>query len=79
MTAQENIHSQPDAEFDGIKENRTRKPPVYFNILFYGLIIWGVLFSAYFLLSGWSSHEEFQQKMDAHQEKISREYSEAGK
>lgn len=79
MTAQENIHAQQDDGFDGIKENRTRKPPVYFNILFYGLIIWGILFSAYFLLSGWSSHEEFQQKMDAHQEKISQEYSGADK
>jgi len=50
---------------DGI-EDRHRKPPVYFNVLFYGLIIWGVLFSAYFILSGWSSHTEFQQKMTAY-------------
>jgi cytochrome c oxidase cbb3-type subunit 3 len=55
--------------YDGIQEDREQKPPVYFNLLFYGLIIWGVIFSAYFLLSGWSSHDEFQQKMATHQQK----------
>lgn len=52
---------------DGISENRERKPPVYFTVLFYGLIVWGVIFMAYYLLSGWSSETEFQQKMTAHQ------------
>lgn len=57
-------------KFDGIKENRDNPPPpAYFNILYYGLIIWGVLFSAYYLLSGWSSHGEFQDKMKSHQAK----------
>lgn len=50
-------------KFDSIRENRETPPPVYFNILFYGLIIWGILFSAYYLFSGWSSHGEFQDKM----------------
>lgn len=50
-------------KFDGIKENRENPPPSYFNILYYGLILWGLLFSAYFLFSGWSSHGEFQEKM----------------
>jgi len=53
---------------DGIIENRERRPPAYFNILFFGLIIWGVIFMAYFLFSGWSSDAEFQAKMKAHQE-----------
>ena len=53
--------------FDGIKD-RYRKPPVYFNVLFYGLIIWGVAFSAWFILSGWSSHTEFRQKMTAYEQ-----------
>lgn len=70
MTTQENIHEQNEP-FDGIKENRENKPPVYFNILFYGLIIWGLLFMGYFLFSGWSSDTEFQQKMDAHQQQYS--------
>ncbi len=52
--------------FDGIKE-KGAPPPSYFNILFYGLIIWGLLFSAYFLFSGWSSHGEFQEEMQQHQ------------
>lgn len=52
---------------DGISENRERRPPVYFTVLFYGLIVWGVIFMAYYLLSGWSSETEFQQKMKVHQ------------
>lgn len=55
-------------EFDGIKD-QGNPPPAYFNILYYGLIIWGVLFSAYFLFSGWSSHAEFQEKMQNYQTK----------
>jgi len=53
--------------FDGIKENRENPPPGYFNILYYGLILWGVVFAAYFLLSGWSSQAEFQANMKEHQ------------
>lgn len=56
-------------KFDGIKENRENPPPAYFNILYYGLILWGIIFSAYFLFSGWTSHGEFKEKMDAHQAK----------
>ena len=70
MTTQENIQSDHDEPFDGINDQH-EKPPVYFNILFYGLIIWGVLFMGYYLMSGWSSHNEFQEKMDAHQQKYS--------
>ncbi len=57
-------------EVDGIRENRTNPPPGYFNILYYGLIAWGVLFSAYYLLSGWSSSSEFEAKMSAHQQQV---------
>jgi cytochrome c oxidase cbb3-type subunit 3 len=59
-------HKHAVHEFDGIVENRVSTPPVYFNILFYGLIIWGIAFCAYYLLSGWSSEAEFQEKMAAH-------------
>ena len=51
---------------DGIVEDRKQAPPVYFNILFYGLIVWGVIFMGWFLFSGWSSHDEFEEKMAAH-------------
>jgi cytochrome c oxidase cbb3-type subunit 3 len=51
---------------DGIVEDREKAPPVYFTILFYGLIIWGVAFMSFYLLSGWSSDSEFQEKMAAH-------------
>jgi len=51
---------------DGIVEDREQAPPVYFTILFYGLIIWGVAFMSFYLLSGWSSDAEFQEKMAEH-------------
>ncbi len=54
-------------DFDGITEDREQRPPAYFTVLFYGLIVWGVVFSAFYLLSGWSSDAEFQVKMQAHQ------------
>ena len=54
-------------DYDGITENREQRPPVYFTVLFYGLIIWGVAFSAFYLLSGWSSDSEFKMKMQVHQ------------
>ncbi|HEB68914.1 MAG TPA: hypothetical protein ENI88_04760 [Desulfobulbus sp.] len=70
MTIQENIPVDQNEPFDGIKENRETKPPVYFNILYYGLIAWGLVFIAYFLLSGWSSHQEFKDKMEVHQQQV---------
>ena len=60
------LHTEEHA--DGIVEDRQQAPPVYFNILFYCLIIWGVIFMAYYLFSGWSSDAEFQQKMTTHKE-----------
>jgi cytochrome c oxidase cbb3-type subunit 3 len=65
---EEHEHKHAVHEFDGIIENRVSSPPIYFTILFYGLIIWGVAFCAFYLLSGWSSEGEFEQKMAAHQE-----------
>lgn len=59
-------HKHAVHEFDGIIENRVSKPPVYFTVLFYGLIIWGIAFMSFYLLSGWSSEAEFQEKMAAH-------------
>jgi cytochrome c oxidase cbb3-type subunit 3 len=60
-------HKHAVHDFDGIIENRIKSPPVYFTVLFYGLIIWGVAFMSFYLLSGWSSDAEFQEKMAAHQ------------
>jgi len=54
-------------DFDGITENREQRPPVYFTVLFYGLIVWAVAFCAFYLLSGWSSDAEFQAKLQAHE------------
>ena len=52
---------------DGIIENREQRPPLYFTVLFYGLIVWAVAFCAFYLLSGWSSEAEFQMKIKAHE------------
>lgn len=58
--------SHHEEHADGIVEDREKAPPVYFTILFYGLIIWGVAFMAFYLLSGWSSDSEFKEKMAIH-------------
>lgn len=63
MSTNESHHEE---HADGIVEDREKTPPVYFTVLFYGLIIWGVAFMAFYLLSGWSSDAEFQDKMAAH-------------
>jgi len=63
---EEHQHKHSTHDFDGIVENRVNKPPVYFTVLFYGLIVWGVAYAAFYLLSGWSSDAEFQAKMQAH-------------
>ncbi len=63
-------HKQDEKHADGIIENRERKPPVYFSILFFGLILWGIIFMAYYLFSGWSSDAEFQAKMEVHQQQV---------
>ena len=68
MSASEN--NQQEAPADGIRDLHA-SPPAYFNLLFYGLIVWGVIFSAYYLLSGWSSTAEFEQKMATHLEETS--------
>jgi cytochrome c oxidase cbb3-type subunit 3 len=52
--------------FDGIRYRGETPPPTIFTILFYGLIIWGLAFMGYYLFSGWSSHDEFDQKKKAH-------------
>lgn len=63
------IHEQPIHDFDGITENRENQPPIYFKVLLYGLVAWGIVFSAYYLLSGWSSEKEFQQQMASYRER----------
>ena len=60
-------HKHSVHNFDGIIENRVNSPPIYFTVLFYGLIVWAVAFCAFYLLSGWSSDAEFQAKMQAHE------------
>lgn len=58
-------HQHQQDHADGIVE-AGKGVPNYFYVLFFGLIIWGVIFMAYYLLSGWSSDAEFQEKMATH-------------
>lgn len=60
---------EPAANFDGISERHGQRPPTYFMVLFLGLIVWGVIFMAYYLLGGWSSQGEFEEKMAAHRQR----------
>lgn len=65
----ENDVPQAAPHSDGIKE-RHAPLPGYFKILYGGLVTWAVIFSAYFLFSGWSSSAEFERKMATHQESV---------
>lgn len=60
--------AEDNKDFDGIKYRGDTPPPAIFNVLFYGLIIFGVVFMGYYLLSGWSSKSEFAQKKQARDE-----------
>ena len=73
MTTYDEMDSTKGEPFDGIRENRKNSPPPYFNILFYGLIVWGLIFMGYFLFSGWSSQGEFQEKMSVYREQLGQE------
>lgn len=68
--SKQNNHQAPRHEVDGIVEDRATRPPGYFNLLYYGLILWGVAFSAYYLLSGWSSSSEYAEKKAAHEAQV---------
>lgn len=61
-----NSEQSHESHADGIVE-AGNKAPIYFYLLFFGLIAWGVIFTAYYLFSDWSSGSEFDDKMAAHQ------------
>lgn len=52
--------SDEHKQYDGISYRHPDKPPMIFNILYYGLWIWGLCFMGYFLFSGWSSHGRYE-------------------
>lgn len=51
--------SDENKEYDGIRYRAEKNAPLVFRILFWGLVIWGVIFMAYYLFSGWSSYGEY--------------------
>lgn len=55
--------SSTSQTFDGIVDNKASQLPKPALLLFVGLILWGVCFCGYYLLSGWSSSAEFEVKM----------------
>jgi cytochrome c oxidase cbb3-type subunit 3 len=59
-------HGTDRRDFDGIIDDRGQGIPKGYVLLFYGLVIWGVLFIGFYLFSGWSSHGEFEDRMEAH-------------
>lgn len=65
----ESVTPQAGSYSDGIREGRAPMPG-YYKVLFAGLVIWAVFFSAYYLFSGWSSSGEFEEKMATHQESL---------
>ncbi|RNC66665.1 MAG: cytochrome C [Desulfuromonadales bacterium] len=61
-----------DHEYDGIRYRKERNAPAIFRVLFYGIVVWGVIFIGYFLLSGWSSETEFRQKRQEKQDVLAK-------
>lgn len=57
-------------DYDGIKyrEGDTSSPGI-FKILFTVLVVWGVIFTGYYLFSGWSSQSEADAAKKARDEK----------
>jgi len=45
-------------DYDGIKYRDEKCSPGIFRVLFWVLVIWGVLYMGYYLFSGWSSQSE---------------------
>lgn len=45
-------------EYDGIKYREEKSSPGIFRILFAALVVWGVIYTGYYLFSGWSSQSE---------------------
>ena len=45
-------------DYDGIKHREEKKSPRIFRLLFTVLVVWGVIYSGYYLFSGWNSQAE---------------------
>jgi cytochrome c oxidase cbb3-type subunit 3 len=50
--------SEEHNDYDGIKYREEKSSPRIFQILFTVLLVWGVIFTGYYLFSGWSSQAE---------------------
>jgi cytochrome c oxidase cbb3-type subunit 3 len=45
-------------DYDGIKYREEKSSPGVFRILFAVLVVWGLIYTGYYLFSGWSSQAE---------------------
>ena len=67
------MSEQEQHDFDGIRYRIEIKSPTVFRVLFSVLVIWAVLFMAYYLFSGWSSEGEFARKKQAKEESLAKQ------
>ncbi|MBC7961398.1 MAG: c-type cytochrome [Steroidobacteraceae bacterium] len=45
-------------DYDGIKYRDEKRSPGIFRLLFLALVVWGTIYTGYYLFSGWSSRSE---------------------
>jgi cytochrome c oxidase cbb3-type subunit 3 len=50
---------------DLTEEYQVHESPGYFRFFFWALVVWGVLYCAWFFVSGWDSEKAFQSKYEA--------------
>jgi cytochrome c oxidase cbb3-type subunit 3 len=60
---------EDEALRDGIGEE-DNPIPMWFNVGFYGLMVFGVLYIAYYLATGWSAAGQYAQEVAAAEERI---------
>jgi len=65
--------SDEHKDYDGIRYRANDRPPLVFKILATVLFVWGVCFTGYYLLSGWSSRAEFDAAKKAKEARLAAE------
>ena len=60
MDEQHRVHA-PEVE-DITEEYQVHESPTIFKVLLWGLVVWGILYCAWFFLSGWDSEAQFDKR-----------------
>ena len=58
---QHRVHSEETEDIT--EEYQVHESPLYFKILLWGLVIWGILYTGWFFVSGWDSEARFDKKL----------------